>query len=139
MNLSEINWFGVLLGSLSGFILGALWYGPLFGKLWMAALGITKDDAKKTSMGWLFAKSGVTYVVLGITIAIFINMIPSCCTESYCCMQGALIGGLIGLANTSNLVNNALYEMKSTKLMLINGAYALLNGALIGGVIGSFY
>ncbi len=47
MNLSEINWFGVLLGSLSGFILGALWYGPLFGKSWMAALGITKEDAKK--------------------------------------------------------------------------------------------
>ncbi len=89
-------------------------------------------------MGWLLAKSGVTYLALGAIIAIFVKMIPSCCAEDCCWLQGAIIGSLIGLANISNLVNNALFEMKSPKLMLINGAYALLNGALIGGIIGGF-
>lgn len=46
MNLSEINWLGLLLGSVAGFALGAVWYGPLFGKAWMAALGIKKRMRK---------------------------------------------------------------------------------------------
>ena len=132
MNLSEINWLGLLLGSVAGFALGALWYGPLFGKAWMAALGITKDDGKKVNMGMLMGGSFVTYIVLGIVIALLFQW--GQCTGW---MGGAHLGALVGVACATTVVNNALYEMKSVKLMLINGVYAILNGAIIGAVIGA--
>jgi hypothetical protein len=132
MNLSEINWLGLLLGSVAGFALGALWYGPIFGKAWMAALGITKEDGKNVNMGILMGGSGLTYIVLGILIAIIYNM-----TGSECWQDGATVGALVGLASTTTVFNNALYEMKPFKLMLINGVYALLNGTIIGAVIGA--
>ncbi len=135
MNLAEINWLGVLLGAVAGFVLGALWYGPLFSKPWMAAVGITKEDAKKTNMLMLMGGSFVTYLVLGTIIAI---VLTKTAPDGMNWMHGAKVGALIGLASATTVFNNALYEMKSFKLMLINGVYAMLNGALIGGVIGAF-
>ena len=137
MNLTDINWLGLVLGAVAGFALGALWYGPLFGKAWMATLGITKEDAKDANMAVMMGGSGVTYIVLGIIIAILVNLSPECDTGGHCWMQGARIGGLVGLASVTTIFNNALYEMKSLKLMLINGVYALLNGIIIGAVIGA--
>lgn len=132
MNLADINWLGLLLGAVAGFALGALWYGPLFGKAWMAALGIKKEDAKDVNMGVLMGGSGITYIVLGIVIALIYDM-AGC--EGW--MAGAHLGALVGLASTTTVFNNALYEMKPLKLMLINGVYALLNGAIIGTVVGA--
>lgn len=132
MNLADINWLGLLLGAVAGFALGALWYGPIFGKAWMKALGITRDDAKDVNMGVLMGGSGVTYIVLGVVIALIYNM-----TAASCWQDGATIGALVGMASTTTVFNNALYEMKPLKLMLINGVYALLNGAIIGAIIGA--
>ncbi|MFM9944825.1 MAG: DUF1761 domain-containing protein [Bacteroidia bacterium] len=135
MDFSTINWLGVLLGSVAGFVLGALWYGPLFGKAWMAALGITKEDAKNVNMAKLMGGSFVTYLVLGAIIAI---LLTKTATDGMCWQHAAKVGALVGLASTTTVFNNALYEMKPFKLMLINGVYALLNGAVIGAVIGAF-
>lgn len=132
MNLADINWLGLLLGAVAGFALGALWYGPLFGKAWMAALGIKKEDAKDVNMGVLMGGSGITYIVLGVVIALIYNM-----TGAQCWQDGATIGALVGMASTTTVFNNALYEMKPLRLMLINGVYALLNGAIIGAVVGA--
>jgi hypothetical protein len=32
-----IHWLAVIAASLTGFILGGLWYGPIFGKAWQNA------------------------------------------------------------------------------------------------------
>ena len=134
MNFSQIDWLGLFLGAIAGFALGALWYGPLFGKAWMAALGITKDDAKNVNMAKLMGGSLLTYIALGIIIAIILTKTAP---DGDNWMHGAKVGALVGLASATTVFNNALYEMKPFKLMLINGVYALLNGAIIGAVIGA--
>ena len=134
MDFSQIDWLGLLLGAVAGFALGALWYGPLFGKAWMGALGITKDDAKKVNMAKLMGGSFLTYVALGIIIAIILTKTAP---DGVNWMHGAKVGALVGLASATTVFNNALYEMKPFNLMLINGVYALLNGAIIGAVIGA--
>ena len=136
MNFSELNWLGIFLGALAGFVLGALWYGPLFGKVWMNLLGISKEDGKNVNMGVLMGSSGLTYIVLAVVIAVLMGMTPACCEGGYCWSQGATIGGLVGLGCCTTVFNNALYEMKPFKLMLINGVYSILNGAIIGTIIG---
>lgn len=138
MNLSEINWLGTLLGALAGFVLGALWYGPVFGKIWMTQVGITREDAKKVNMGVMMGSSGLTYIVTAIIIAILLNKTPICGTNGHCWMQGLQIGAMVGIAAGAAILNNSLYEMKSTKLKLINVTYSILNGAVIGAVIGAF-
>ena len=42
----EINWLAVVLSGLSAFVLGGLWYGPLFGKAWQARVGLSDEQIK---------------------------------------------------------------------------------------------
>lgn len=37
---------GNLITFLAGFVIGGLWYGPLFGKAWMRATGITEGQVR---------------------------------------------------------------------------------------------
>lgn len=127
-----------MLGALAGFVLGALWYGPVFGKIWITQVGITREDAKKVNMGVMMGSSGLTYIVTAIIIAVLLNKIPICGTNGHCWMQGLQIGSMVGIAAGAAILNNSLYEMKSTKLKLINVTYSILNGAVIGAVIGAF-
>ncbi len=138
MILSQINWLSLFLGALAGFVLGALWYGPLFSKAWMKAAGITKEDGKGLNMGVLMGKSFLTYLILAFVISIILIMIPAADPSDHSWMEGAHIGLLVGLASLTTVFNNSFYEMRPTSLGLINGVYALLNGAVIGAVIGAF-
>ena len=45
----SINYFAVFTGAVCSMIVGAVWYGPLFGKKWMEIIGVDEGDleAKK--------------------------------------------------------------------------------------------
>lgn len=47
MELDLINWWAVLAAAVAYMALGSLWYGPLFGKLWMGLVGITPESMKQ--------------------------------------------------------------------------------------------
>lgn len=42
-----INYLAVLGAMVSAVVLGGLWFGPLFGKMWMKEVGFTKEDMEK--------------------------------------------------------------------------------------------
>lgn len=47
----EINYLAVLVASILSMVLGALWYGPLFGKKWMQIIGAKPmTEAEKKQM-----------------------------------------------------------------------------------------
>ncbi len=37
--LADLDWLGVLVGTLALMVLGALWYGPIFGRMWSEGTG----------------------------------------------------------------------------------------------------
>ena len=45
--LPVINFAAVLVAAIVGFIIGILWYGPLFGKSWMRLMGMTDKQLKE--------------------------------------------------------------------------------------------
>lgn len=49
METMAINYWAVITGAVFSMILGAIWYGPIFGKKWMEIIGIDPNDeeAKK--------------------------------------------------------------------------------------------
>ncbi len=43
----EINYLAVLVCGVASMVIGFVWYGPLFGKIWMNAAGIGPMDMEK--------------------------------------------------------------------------------------------
>ena len=51
---ANINWLSVIVASVSSFLVGGVWYGPLFGKGWMHAFGFTESDLNTRNMPKVF-------------------------------------------------------------------------------------
>ena len=68
---SEINWLAVIAASLVGFVVGFLWYGPVFGKAGMAESGMTEEKAKEGNMGKIFGLSFIFQFIMAYCLAMF--------------------------------------------------------------------
>ncbi|WP_346858041.1 DUF1761 domain-containing protein [uncultured Draconibacterium sp.] len=40
----HVNYFAVIAGAILSMIIGAIWYGPVFGKKWMEIIGVDPAD-----------------------------------------------------------------------------------------------
>ena len=66
----ELNWIAIILAALSTMVVGSLWYGPLFGKLW-TRLAKVKTDANYTATkaALLYATAFLGSLVTAIVLA----------------------------------------------------------------------
>jgi hypothetical protein len=43
---TEVNYWAVASGAVLSMVIGAIWYGPVFGKKWMEILGVNPADSE---------------------------------------------------------------------------------------------
>ena len=128
--LQNVNYLAVLVATIAAFVIGAVWYSPmLFGNAWMKELGI-KPGKEKKGMGALMAKSFLVTFIMATTLAVFSPVVWDV-VLSTCAILGFGIGAMTG-------INNMIYEMKSSQLMLINAGYVLMMFLAMGAIIGAW-
>lgn len=71
----ELNWIAIILAALSTMVVGSIWYGPLFGKLWEKLAKIKRDpNFGGAQMVVLyigaFLSSLITAIVMAMAIAV---------------------------------------------------------------------
>jgi hypothetical protein len=133
MDLSTINWLAVVAASLVGFVVGGIWYGPLFGKLWMAAAGVTPEIARNANMGVIYSLCFVFQAVMALCLAMFLN------DSAIGLQEGAFYGFLTGAGWIAPaLAINALFEQKPPRYMAINGGYWIVVFTLMGVILGGW-
>lgn len=128
---TEIHWLAVLVAAVAGFAVGALWYGPVFGKAWMAERGVTQEDAAKANMPLIF---GTAFVL---------NLIASFVLDHVLGTYGApdlglsvMIGGGIALGFIATSFGvNYLFSRLSMRLFLIDAGYWLVVYCVMGVVL----
>jgi len=135
MDLSNINFWAVIVATLSTFVVGWLWYGPLFGKVWMSLVGLSEQQIQQSNMGKIFGLAFIFELIMAFNLAIFFygGGGGGILTGG----TGALYGFLTGFGWISfALAVNSLYERRSWKYMLINGGYWTLSLTLMGLILG---
>lgn len=133
--VGQINFLAVLVAALSSFIIGWLWYGPLFGRKWLGYMGYTEEDLKKGSMP-MPAIMGVNYaatVLAAFAIAMFLGPESD---ASFGMFAGLMIA--VFWIGTSRL-NDVLYEDKPWGLFFINVGYYVVVYVLMGGILGAWH
>lgn len=77
--MMQVNYWAVLVAAISSMVVGSIWYGPLFGKMYISLMGWDKlpqdqRDAMKKDMTmtyvWQFLASLVMFYVLAEFIAL---------------------------------------------------------------------
>ena len=130
--LGDVNWLAILVAAIAWFILGALWYGPLFGKAWMAATGIDPRAAGERPGATIYVFPLVAYLVATIALAML-----SEATGSSTLGHGIILGLVVGLGFGVTLyaVETVFGERpKPGSWFLISAAYQLI-GLVLASVI----
>lgn len=130
--LQNINWLSVVIAAFSTFLVGGVWYGPIFGKSWMQAFGYTEEDLKKRSVPKTFGLSLVLAFIAALILDMFIGPEADI-------IFGSMAGFIAGLGWVSTFLGILyLFEMQTMKVFLINAGYCVLSLTLMGLILGSW-
>jgi hypothetical protein len=144
MDTILINWWAILVAAIVSIIIGSIWYGPLFGKLWMRIMDIQSlSQERKQEMQKAAWKSYLTQFVLSvITFYIFAHYIKGWQPEPGA--MGGIINGLwiwLGFIMPT-VAGNALWSGKSKKmawsLFLVLAGYNLILYLVVGAILGGW-
>ena len=70
-SLATLNWLAVLVASLTGFVLGGLWYGPLFLKPWLHASGMTLERGRQQNKLQVFGLAWLANFIAAAGVGVF--------------------------------------------------------------------
>lgn len=129
----KINHLAVLVGIVLQFVLGFLWYGPLFGNAWMEMVGLDLATIEANPAG---AGTWITNIVTAVaSIYLLAWLFVKLKVSSL--LKGAFLGFLIGfvfvlMANkTSGAFNGDPYG-----LAWVTGGFTTVGLSLAGAVLG---
>ncbi len=129
----DINWLAVLVAAVVTFVLGGVWYGPLFGKVWRAAEGRPDPDPTQAKHpAFVYSLSFVLMLVAAAVLAIALGPDP---TVPRSVVVGLVVG--VGWVATSFGVNY-LFAGRRLALFAVDAGYNVVLFALMGLIIGLF-
>jgi len=128
--IASIQWIAVIVAAIAGFPLGALWYGPLFGKAWMAETGITTERAKQANMVKIYGTTLLLNLVIATSLAMFIG--PAADLQN-----GLFAGFMAGFTFVAAAFGiTYLFEFRSFRLWAINAGFQVVVFTVMGAILG---
>ena len=126
--MPQINWIAVIVSTIVAFVLGGLWYGPLFSKPWMREMGVGRDFKPRVARPILFGLAITLDLIAAVVFAVFLGPRPG--------LRAALgTGAAIGLAwVTPSMLIAYLFAGRSLKLATIDAGYVVVQFLLFGGI-----
>ena len=135
-----INIVSVLVAAVMNFIIGFMFHGPLFGKLWMKLANIHPTGKEKFSdMVPQMLKNLLANIVCAYVLAMFIYA-----TASYYNNVGNVIGGMgiafwawLGFVVTTTSID-VIWMGKSAKLWLFEAVASLVSFLAMGAILAAW-
>ena len=134
MSLAGLNWLAIVVAALSAFALGAIWYGPVFGKAWQALSGLTDEDIQQGHPALTYGGALVLNLIAAFAMGMVMQLHPAPDLGS-----GLNVGLLIGLAFVATSFGiNYLFAQKPFRLYLIDAGYMVALLAIMGAILGAW-
>lgn len=126
-----VNWLAVVAAALATFVLGGLWYGPLFGKIWMDASEITEEKIRGSNMPFIFGVAFAMQVVAASVLALFLG--PE---ETLAFAPAVAAAVAVGVAWVAPAFAVAyLFERRPLAHFMVNAGYNVVAFTVMGLII----
>lgn len=142
--MPEINFLSILVAALVPNILGAIYYGPLFGKKWLASMGKTEEEMKHKNEILIYIGSFVLAFIVAFFLNFFIAMghkelndageLVFASFETF--KHGAFHGMMMCLGIVVPvLVSLGLFHKAKASNILLNVAFWVVCFSIMGGIL----
>lgn len=124
--MTPTNWWLTFIIALVPLAVGAVWYGPVFGKLWQRESGVTDEQMENANMLKIF---GLTYIY-SFLVALLLQMVV---------IHQFGLSGMFGMLPEWNDAGSVLWQdltAMDTKYGMFTRHMHFGHGALHGGVFG---
>ena len=128
----DFNWLAVIAAAASAFLLGGIWYGPLFKKAWCREAGVDPDSAPRHPAR-IFA---IAFVCSLLSALIFTVLLPTGAGAA----DGFGVGFVVGLFFVAMSFGiNYAFAQRSLKLWMIDAGYHIAQFSLYGLILGAWH
>jgi Protein of unknown function (DUF1761) len=136
----KTNWLAIVACVILGMGLGFLWYGALFQQQWMAGNGMTMQGEKVFKNGVEMPTDMTPMLVQTVSTLIFAlltNWLLGL-TKANNWMDGAKIGGTIGLITFLSVLTGNMFAGNPMSLTMVDGSFNFVLFLLFGAVLGGW-
>jgi hypothetical protein len=130
----KTNYPAVFVSALAYWILGAVWYGALFSKPWMALEHMTEEQARSLN-------PVLPYIVTFVLNLLIAFVLAQICIwrKADSAGRGAAVGVLVWIGFLGPVTYTTyMYEMRPKELFAINEFYPLAGLCLMGAILGAW-
>ena len=132
LDFAGLNWWAILVATVAAFMLGYVWYGPVFGKAWLAALGKTEDEIEPSPTP--FIVSAVAALATCLVVAALMSGLGMTGIG-----DGAILGLLTGVGFiAASMASDTAFCGWGWKLWAIQAGYRVTYSILMGAIIGAW-
>jgi len=130
----KTNYLAVIVAAIAYWLLGAIWYGVVFGEAWMALEHMTPEQARSMNP------------VLPYVITLALNVLIAYALAQICIWRnantlgrGASVGVLLWIGFVGPVTfTTYMYEMRPKELYAINQFFPLAGFVLMGAILGGW-
>jgi len=127
--MGELNLLTIALAALAFFVVGAVWYGVLFGKAWQKAAGLSDAELQGANMPLIFGLTLAFELLIALVLAHQFAMTGA--SDRAIMMISIGFGAFV---MTPAIGINYLYQRKSGMLFAIDAGHFVVGMAAMGGV-----
>ncbi|OLC41262.1 MAG: hypothetical protein AUH75_06600 [Gemmatimonadetes bacterium 13_1_40CM_4_65_7] len=126
-----MNWVAIVIAAIAQFIIGWIWYGPLFGKTWMSMMGMSQQSMSREGM-----RKTMTLTFIGslVTAAVLSMLVGWMGAKTLSAGIAAGFWAWLGFVATVTL-GGVLFAKMSWNLYILNNAYQLVSLAVMGAIL----
>jgi hypothetical protein len=130
----KTNYVAVVVAAIAYWLLGAVWYGVLFSKPWMALENMSMEQAKSMN-------PVLPYIISFLLGALIAYSLAQICIwrNANTVGRGASVGVLLWIGFVGPITYTTyMFEMRPKELFAINQFYPLFGMVLMGAIIGAW-
>lgn len=129
--ITDVNWLAVAVAALAYYLLGALWFTPLFGDAWDRAVGHSRHGTDRFPTRY-YTTPLASAIVVASAIAVLVEAADLSTT-----IEAAALGSVLGIGYAAVSVNNAVAPNVPRPFLLgaITGGYHLVGAVVVAAVV----
>lgn len=136
----EINWISVLIATIAGGMIGAIWFGPkTFFPIWWKLMGKSpEENPGSESMALTFGLTFAGALVQALVMAVVISLAEAA-TGGLDWFGGLATGALLGVGfSAATSIGHKLFGGFGLKVWLLEFGQDIVSLAAMGAIIASF-